>query len=121
PLVAQTSRAVDKAKDDQGHLSLPSGRALDVRVSPGALDRAMRLMDALIKASEVRGHVWRITENGPTDVEVDGESLHIHLHEKLKRHELPPPPRPARARGPRPWEPDLDALFALRKQYEWRP
>lgn len=121
PLVAQTLKAVGRAKSDQGHLSPPSGRALDIRVSPGSLDRAARLMDALIKASETRRHVWRITENGPTDVEVDGETLHIQLHEKLKRHELPPPSRPTRARGPRPWEPDLDALFALRKQFEWRP
>lgn len=121
PLVAQTLRAVNKAKENHRYLSPPSGRALDIRVSPGALDRAARLMDTLIKASETRGHIWRATENGPTDVEVDGETLHIRLHEKLKRHELPPPPRPARTLGTRPWEPDLDALFALQKQYEWRP
>lgn len=121
PLIAQTLKEAGKAKDSEGRLRLNQGRALDIRVTPGSLDRAARLLDALIKASEAKGHVWRIIPDGQTSVGVNDETLHVFLHEKLSRHELPPPPRPPRTRGPRPWEPDLDALLRLRKRYEWRP
>lgn len=121
PLVARTLKAAARAKHDEGHLLLPEGRALDIQVSPGSLDRAARIMNALITTSEAKGYAWRITENGHTNIEVDGETLRVRIHEKLRRHELPPPPRPPRVRGPRPWEPDLDAVLAFRKRYEWRP
>lgn len=123
PLVARTLKEAAKAKDDEGgYLPLELGRALDIRVSPGALDRAARLLNTLIKASESKGHVWCIAEDGRTSVAVDGETLHIQLREKLRRLELPPPPpKPQRALGARPWQPDLDALLPFRTRYEWQP
>src|SRR5690606_11481385 len=66
PLVARTLKGAAKAKIEQGILLLDRKRVLDIRVSPDTLDRAIRMMGALIRASEAQGHAWRVTEDGKT-------------------------------------------------------
>lgn len=86
--------------------------ALDVSISPEQTDRAMRLLDTLIKASESRGMRWAVGEKGTT-VECDGEQIRVRLHETLSKQPTePPPPRKANAR-----QPDYGSLRYPR--YEW--
>jgi hypothetical protein len=68
PLVTRTLKAAEKAKEDRGHLLLNSQHALDIRVTPSTLDRTLRLLGALIKASEAQGHRWKITQDGKTTI-----------------------------------------------------
>ncbi len=117
-LVARTLKEAAKAKVEQGYIQLDRQRALDMRVSPDTLDRTLRLIDALIKASEAQGHRWQVTQDAKTTVTVDGQTFHFCVREKLDRHELPPPPPPPRLPKHR-WEPDLDALLRPRHIYEW--
>ncbi len=54
-LVRRTRTVMRTAKTDEHHLLIPCEDALDVHVSKGQLDRALRIMDGLIKALEKRG------------------------------------------------------------------
>jgi hypothetical protein len=49
------------SKDHEGEVR-PKGQVLDVSVSAAALDRALRVMDALIKTLEQRGHSVEVRE-----------------------------------------------------------
>lgn len=122
PLVARTRKEAAKAKVEQGLIRLNRQRALDIRVSPVTLDRTLRLIDALIKASETQGHIWKTTKNAQTTVTINDQTFHLCVREKLDRHELPlppPPPRPPPPPGRHRWEPNLDSLLRPRHLYEW--
>lgn len=120
PLVARTLKGAAKAKIEQGVLQLDRKRVLDIRVSPDTLDRAIRMMDALIKASEAQGHAWKVTEDGKTAITVDKETFHFSLHEKMNRQELPPPPPPPRPKHPSAaWRPQINLLFHSHPRYDW--
>ena len=64
-------------------------KCLDLRVGPRSLERALRIMDALVKALERRG--FRVTistaEKPETTVEIFGQRLTIALDERIKRTE----------------------------------
>jgi hypothetical protein len=66
---------------------------VDIRVSRGMLNRALRVMDALIKAFERRGwKVWVGTnDDRKTYVGVLGRQVPFGLREKIKKVENPPP------------------------------
>ena len=56
-LVAEAQAALTKAKPTkEGLLQRLDRRCLDIRVSPAQLDRALRIMDALLKALAKRGY-----------------------------------------------------------------
>jgi len=82
-LVQSASVALAEAKIDYrgkrrsriGNRTTPS--ALEVRVSPASQNRALRLLDALIKALEIRG--YEVTAKG---VLIEGECVPIALIEK---------------------------------------
>ena len=62
PLVAQAANALsDRKPNKDGILPRPRRRCLDVLVSPAALDRALRVMDALLKALEADGVTLEVT------------------------------------------------------------
>jgi hypothetical protein len=94
PLVAQALRLLGDRKPTKGIISRPRRRCLDVLVSQGTLDRALRVMDALLKALEVRGLTVEATapkeEEQPchhwtrsvTRVLVDGEWIEFGLSEQ---------------------------------------
>jgi hypothetical protein len=88
-------------------------------VSPDTLDRALRVLDVLIKESERRGCTWKVTEQGTTTIECDGEEMKVEMKERLSRREIPPPPPPPetrRRRGPA-WESSYTPTYYPR--YEW--
>jgi hypothetical protein len=71
-------------------LSRPrKGKCLAIHVSRDSLPRALRIMDALLKAIEVRGFQVAVAEGerAGTYVELIGEKLEIVLEEKSKRTE----------------------------------
>lgn len=119
PLVARTLKEAAKAKINQGSIDLDRKRALDIRVSPDTLDRAIRMIDALIRASEVQGHVWKVTQDGTTTVTVNEETFQFYLHEKMNRQELPPPPPPRPKHSSTTWQPQVNLLFLSQPSYEW--
>lgn len=92
------------------------GRALDIRASPQGFDRAMRIVDTLIKACESRGYRWKLTKEGKTVIQCLGHELEVSLAEKLSRHELP-----RRRVPPDPRNPWMSVLTSARTEYEYKP
>src|SRR6266516_1983997 len=60
---------------------------LDIRVSSGGLERALRILDALIKALESRGYAVEVDADGKqsTSVIVQEERVFFYLDEKITR------------------------------------
>ncbi len=91
PLIQQTihrKKAYDSFLYHDWH-SLPPG--VNINVSDGSCSRALRIMDALIKGLEKRGHVITATSgyDGYTAVAVEGEELKFDIFEFSKQ--LPNP------------------------------
>jgi hypothetical protein len=103
PLVAATREDARHSKQ-KTPLSLGYTQSLHVRVSLEMLDRALRILDTMIKASEALGMRWELDGKGKTVVHCDGESLRVFVTEPLRKHEL------ERAKRSELWGPD----------YEWR-
>ena len=114
PLVAKArDRLLGKKPDDNGLVRCTARRCLKVVVAPASLDRALRLMDSLLKACEQRGIKVEITPlppkeqpverdpvpSGPppnkTRVQVDGEWIYLRLFERgdSERDPAPTPPK----------------------------
>lgn len=97
-------------------LQRAQGRVLGVTISPAQLERAMRVLDALIKALESRGHAVEVTDpqHPPLDswgrrhegcphtrTNILGEWAYFDLRETY-RHEVPAPPPVTSKRRPQP-------------------
>lgn len=111
-LVATAIRVMGRANPDvDGLRRKPSRRCLDVAVSPESFDRAMFLMDALLRALERDGARCEVTDAQRVDsrgrllvpesvplhttrVCVDDEWCEFRLVEKLLTEEGPPPNPP---------------------------
>jgi hypothetical protein len=91
PLVRQTRQSLEKNKpDDYGMLSWSwNQRCMNVRVSKTALHRALRIMDALLKALETRGYSAEVPKDGPvaTHILIGAEKIKVRLSEKANRVE----------------------------------
>lgn len=89
PLVARTTQLLRSAPDWRAGFALPPAwnGCLDIRVTPGNTGRALRIMNALIKALEARGYSVSIDakRKGATTVALLGQILDIRLEEVLKR------------------------------------
>lgn len=89
PLVRQTAEALRSVKPDHwGFLWQPRGsRCLDIRVAPKSLGRALRIVDALVKAIEARGFRLRVSEGDRPGTYVDllGEEIQVALEERIRR------------------------------------
>ena len=118
PLVRATLKDAGTAELRDGKYLLHRKSSLDIRVTPAMLDRTTRILDALIKASELKGYKWSVSSAGATTVTVDGQAMKIEVKERVKKRELPRPPVVAERRGRRKWEPNYAALFAP-TEYEW--
>jgi hypothetical protein len=73
--------------DDYGAIWSGDIRQLNIRVSPKSLARALRIMDALFKALEARGHQVGIQEGYQRSlgVRIDGEPIEFGLEERFQR------------------------------------
>jgi len=86
PLTKKSHAALTRGKRDDRGLVQPRGNiCLDIHVSRACIDRACRIMDALIKALESRGYSVAVSdmEDPKTIVSVNGESLEIGIDEKV--------------------------------------
>lgn len=92
PLVARTLKALQKGKStDPNSWVRAGGKCLDVCVSRQNVDRAMRIMDALVKALEKRKYKISFPEGKPV-ITVMGEVFHFNLEEPSNRVDHQPTP-----------------------------
>lgn len=86
-LVTKTRRAFESArKETNGHL-VPDG-ALSVRITRASMNRALRLMDAVVKALEARkSKVVVETDANWCYALIEGEKVHFSLTERIRRYE----------------------------------
>ena len=83
PLVKQAGELLEICQPDQfGILESSSKKCLDIRVSKNNLRRALRIMNALIKALSERGFEVRM-KKGATKVNVLDENLRFGISEEL--------------------------------------
>ena len=108
PLVAAASSALRANNRRSTFDSAPDARCLDIEVSPASLDRALRIMNALVgafderslrvevvdaKTAEARGYRrGRREARGATCVRVDDEWIVFGLSERGKVQIVPPEP-----------------------------
>ena len=93
PLVEKTAKSLRAAgADDHGMVRPRAKRCLDIRVGKESIERAARIMDALLKALDVRGIELTHDEKGEggTQLMVDGETLDFYLEEKAMREKYQP-------------------------------
>jgi hypothetical protein len=117
-LVAMSAKLLQRAKPVDGAARVRDHRCLDMSVSPGALDRALRIMDALLKGLETRKLPVEVTDlraeelrhryyepreddvpSNVTRVRVADEWLQLALAEKIAHKRPAPPPAPKHLRG----------------------
>jgi len=87
-LTARSQAALENSKpDERGIIVLRNKSCLDIRVTRVSIDRACRIMDALLKALNARGYRVTVGEGNKakTVVMVDGEALEIGIDEKISR------------------------------------
>jgi hypothetical protein len=113
-LVDRTERRLRSARPDEVGFVAPAVRGcLDLAVAPGTVDRALRVLDALVKALDARGLRVAVRDDGPgrrSEVLVAGERIGFRLSEDTERVE-----RPATAD-----ERDEDLLFHGRVRPRYR-
>jgi hypothetical protein len=87
PLISVTAKALRRAKSDTRKVLVTEAKhGLDVRVSRKSLDRALRILDALLKALETRGFEVTCAEGDPprTSVKVLEETITFYLEEGIR-------------------------------------
>jgi len=92
-LITATERAFRKPKRRNiGNQPMTERRALDISVSDASLPRALRIMDALVKALDARSMPLRIEPDGKrrTCLTLQGQVLAIRLVENTSRTEREP-------------------------------
>jgi len=109
-LVAELKAATKGQREDKGVIPLNHHKFLRVRTSFAHLERALILMDTLIKQFEDKGCSVRVSEkNGQTELVLKEGIVAFRLDERTKRAAPPPPPpRPPGRRGEHyyePWQP----------------
>lgn len=88
PLIKETAKVLASSKaDDTGIIAFPVGDCLDVRVSRECVDRALRILDSLLKTLLTIGVTIAVSQ-GSTIVNIGNESLEISLYEALKRRRI---------------------------------
>ena len=93
PVVEKTAKSLRAAgADDHGMVRPRAKRCLDIRVGKESIERAARIMDALLKALDLRGIklMHHEKEEGGTQLMVDGETLGFYLEEKARREKYQP-------------------------------
>lgn len=109
-LVAELKAAAKGQREDKGVIPLNYHKFLRVKTSVAQLERALILMDTLIKQFEDKGYKVRVSEkDGQTELVLKEGVVAFRLDERTKRVAPPPPPsRPPGRRGEHyhePWQP----------------
>jgi hypothetical protein len=90
-LVIKTKQYIDKTetKDEFGPVALPRGKGFpDLSVSRSQAERALLIMDALIKALEKRGYEVKVINDSwgeKTNIIKEGEKVEISLREQTRK------------------------------------
>lgn len=91
PLVARSILAFRRAKPDERGVLNAKGECLDVRVTLDSSDRAMCILDALLKGLDARGYPVTVRKTGDafsTAVHIIDEDIGISIVEQVNREEL---------------------------------
>lgn len=124
PLIRLSRAALRRGKVDEYRVLRPDWkeRCLHIRVAKTSLSRALRIMDALIKALDARGLPVRLADDAKqgTYAEVGGEKVQIVLEEAIHRTEHVPTQKEIEEQKrwswnhPKPWDFAPTALLRLR-------
>lgn len=116
-LIAMTQKSLMGAKIDDRGLKQPRARGcLDVHVGPDSIDRAMLIMDTLVKALETRGFDISAAKQPPfsTSVSVMDEIIPFALNEDLNRTEKKLTAAQMKEKEKHPW-------MYSRQEYDYSP
>ena len=116
-LIAMTQRSLVGAKADDRGVKQPRARGcLDVHVGPNSIDRAMLIMDTLVKALETRGFDIFVAKEPPfsTSVSVLDEIIPFALNEDLNRTEKKLTAAQMKEKEKHPW-------MYSRQEYDYSP
>lgn len=86
-LVQKTAKCLAASKPDRKGILEIKEYCLDIRVSSECADRALRIIDALIKGLQAKGFEISVSE-GATLVSVEDVSLRISLQEETKKRRV---------------------------------
>jgi hypothetical protein len=106
PLVAKAEKLLGRASEDPSHLLVPeTAKCLDLQVSRGALDRALRIMDSLLKELEQREIPIELVDDRQmsTQISVLGETFGICIEEVFDRIERKLTPAQEAEKKRHPW------------------
>ena len=94
PDVARAAKSLHISRTDPHSVLTPRARPrLDIRVYQASLDRALRIMDALVKGLEARGYQVEVDDDEPkhsTSAILLDERVFFFLEEKTKRADHEP-------------------------------
>ncbi|MRS01725.1 hypothetical protein EG832_00620 [bacterium] len=116
-LIVITQRSLIGAKVDERGLKQPRARGcLDIQVGQHSIDRAMLIMDTLVKALETRGFDISVNKEPPfsTTILILDESIEIALNEGLNRTERKLTAAQMKEKEKRPW------MYG-RQEYDYSP
>jgi hypothetical protein len=116
-LIVMTQRSLIGAKVDARGLKQPRARGcLDIHVGPDSIDRAILIMDTLVKALETRGFDIAVKKEPPfsTTVSVVDESIEFALNEDLNRTERKLTAAQIKDKEKHPW-------MYSRQEYDYSP
>jgi hypothetical protein len=95
PLIVQARETLRHEHADERQILWTSNPCLDIRVSKDSLDRAMRIMAAIICGLEAEGFSVAVgaRQREQTTARIHGQELKFGLIEKVNRVELASPPK----------------------------
>jgi hypothetical protein len=90
PLITKTRRLLKRGKPDERHLKYAvGGKTMSVRVSSGAIERALKILEAIILLCESRG--WAVTppdDKSSAEVCIDQDPVSFGISEKISRFQI---------------------------------
>ncbi|CAK7059873.1 MAG: hypothetical protein DESF_02575 [Desulfovibrio sp.] len=86
PLIEVAKKSMRFSKDEHGYSESPEKiRCLNIQATTKTFDRALLIMDSLIKALEQEGMYVKINERGSTVIVVGEEDVDLYIREPLKK------------------------------------
>ena len=90
PLITKTRRLLKQGKPDERHLKYAvAGGTMSVRVSSGAIDRALQILEAIIRACESRAWIVAAPDDeSSARVHIGQDPVSFGMSEKILRFEI---------------------------------